>query len=72
MELVRPLNELINSGKTLTKKEAAAVEKNLWSRSCVLSLGRDYQLTGEEMKQKISWYQTWSNQDEDCKTDQDR
>jgi hypothetical protein len=72
VELVRPLSELINSGKTLTKQEVAAVEKNLWSRSYVLSLGRDYQLSGEEKKQKISWYKTWSKQDEDCKTNQDR
>ena len=68
---MRSLYELINSGKTLTNSETEAVEKNLWSRSQILSLGRDYQLSGEEKKQKISWYKTWSNQDEDCKTDQD-
>lgn len=71
MELERSLYELINSGKTLTNSEIEVVEMNLWSRSQILSLGRDYQLSGEEKKQKISWYKTWSKQDEDCKTDQD-
>ncbi len=68
---MRSLYELINSGKTLTNSEIEVVEMNLWSRSQILSLGRDYQLSGEEKKQKISWYKTWSKQDEDCKTDQD-
>ena len=59
---MRPINELINSGQTLTRKETAAVEQYLWSEAEVVSLGDDYQhLQGAERKAKVKWYKTWSN-----------
>ena len=61
---MRPLNELINSGKPLTRKEKARVEENLWSTSDVLSLGKDHShLKGEARKEKIKWYKTWSHKE---------
>ena len=59
---MRPINELINSGQTLTRKERAAVERHIWSGAEVVSLGDDYQhLQGAERKAKVKWYKTWSN-----------
>ena len=59
---MRPIEELINSGKTLTRKETKAVERHIWRTSDVLSLGDDFnQLQGAERKSKVKWYKTWSN-----------
>lgn len=61
---MRSLNELINSGKSLNRKERARVEEHLWSTSDVLSLGRDdSHLKGEARKEKVKWYKTWSNKE---------
>ena len=60
--MMRPINALINSGQTLTRKETAAVERYLWSEAEVVSIGDDYQhLQGAERKAKVNWYKTWSN-----------
>ena len=60
--MMRPINELINSGQTLTRKETAAVERHIWSEAEVVSLGEDYQhLQGAERKEKVKWYKTSSN-----------
>jgi hypothetical protein len=60
---MRCLDELINSGQTLTRREVAAVERNLWSTCDVLSLGDDNEhLQGEARKKKVNWYKTWSFQ----------
>ena len=59
---VRPINELINSGQTLTRKEIAAVERHIWSEAEVVSLGNEFDhLQGAERKEKVKWYKTWSN-----------
>ena len=59
---MRTLEEMINSGKTLTRKETAAVERFIWSESEILSLGIDGEnLKGEARKAKVKWYKTWSN-----------
>lgn len=60
---MRSMDEMINSGKTLTRKEAAAVERYLWSSCEVLSLGdENTNLTAKERKEKVKWYKTWSKQ----------
>tara|TARA_E500000178_G_C16629495_1_gene577019 strand:+ start:347 stop:532 length:186 start_codon:yes stop_codon:yes gene_type:complete len=61
---MRSLNELINSGKPLNRKERARVEEHLWLTSDVLSLGREHShLKGEARKEKVKWYKTWSNKE---------
>ena len=58
--MMRPINELINSGQTLTRKEVAAVERHIWSESEVVSLGAEFDhLQGAERKEKVKWYKTW-------------
>lgn len=59
---MRSLNELINAGKPLARKEKARAEQNLWSTAVVISLGKDHNhLQGEARKEKFKWYKTWSN-----------
>ena len=44
---MRPLNELINSGKTLTKQEREAVERNIWAKSKPISTKQFNYLCGQ-------------------------
>ena len=59
---MRSLNEMLNSGQRLTRKERAAVERHIWRTCDVLSLGEDFNhLKGDARKAKVNWYKTWSN-----------
>jgi hypothetical protein len=59
---MRSLNEMLNSGQRLTRKERAAVERYIWQSSDVISLGDDFNhLQGADRKEKVKWYKTWSN-----------
>ena len=58
---MRSMDEMLNSGKPLTRKETAAVERHIWKTCDVLSLGDDFNhLKGDARKKKVNWYKTWS------------